>query len=47
MRGQPRSIVIRALASGADLPVCEILDAAHSVADLTLGLGQIVIDYLA
>jgi len=36
-----------ALAPIADLPVLEILSAKHLVADLTLGLGAVVHDYLA
>jgi acetoacetate decarboxylase len=36
-----------ALAPVADLPVLEVLGAKHLVADLTLGLGTVVHDYLA
>jgi acetoacetate decarboxylase len=36
-----------ALAPIAELPVLEILSAKHLVADLTLGLGSVVHDYLA
>jgi acetoacetate decarboxylase len=36
-----------ALAPVADLPVLEVLSAKHLVADLTLGLGSVVHDYLA
>ncbi len=36
-----------ALAPVAELPVLEILGATHLVADLTLGLGEVVLDYLA
>ena len=36
-----------ALAPVAELPVLEILSAKHLVADLTLGLGSVVHDYLA
>jgi acetoacetate decarboxylase len=36
-----------ALAPIADLPVLEILSAKHVLADLTLGLGSVVHDYLA
>ena len=36
-----------ALAPVADLPVREVLSATHIVADLTLGLGKVVFDYLA
>lgn len=35
-----------ALAPVADLPVLEIVSATHIVADLTLGLGRVVHDYL-
>ncbi len=35
-----------ALAPVADLPVLEVLSAKHLVADLTLGLGTVVHDYL-
>jgi acetoacetate decarboxylase len=31
----------------AELPVLEIVAATHIVADLTLGLGRVVHDYLA
>ena len=36
-----------ALAPVADLPVLEVLSAAHFVCDLTLALGEVVHDYLA
>jgi len=36
-----------ALAPVAELPVLEVLSARHIVADLTLGLGTVVHDYLA
>lgn len=36
-----------ALAPVADLPVLEIVEARHIIADLTLGLGTVVHDYLA
>ncbi|MGA8172805.1 MAG: acetoacetate decarboxylase [Methylocystis sp.] len=36
-----------ALAPVADLPVREIVSATHILADLTLGLGKVVHDYLA
>lgn len=36
-----------ALAPVADLPVLKIESAVHFVADLTLGLGEVVFDYLA
>jgi acetoacetate decarboxylase len=35
-----------ALAPVADLPVLEVVSAVHCVADLTLGLGKAVHDYL-
>ena len=35
-----------ALAPIADLPVLEVMSATHLVADLTLGLGTVVFDYL-
>lgn len=35
------------LAPVAELPVLEIVSGAHLVADLTLGLGEVVHDYLA
>jgi acetoacetate decarboxylase len=35
-----------ALAPVAELPVLEVLSAVHFVADLTLGLGKVVHDYL-
>jgi acetoacetate decarboxylase len=35
-----------ALAPVAELPVLEVLSAKHLVADLTLGLGTVVHDYL-
>ena len=35
-----------ALAPVADLPVREVISATHVVADLTLGLGKVVYDYL-
>ena len=36
-----------ALAPLTDLPVLEVVSATHIVADLTLGLGKVVHDYLA
>jgi acetoacetate decarboxylase len=36
-----------ALAPVADLPVLEIVEARHLLADLTLGLGEVMHDYLA
>jgi acetoacetate decarboxylase len=36
-----------ALAPIAELPVLEVLSATHILADLTLGLGRVVHDYLA
>ena len=41
------SLFPHALAPVAELPVLEILSASHIVADLTLGLGKVVFDYLA
>ena len=35
-----------ALAPVAELPVLEIVSAIHILADLTLGLGKVVHDYL-
>ena len=35
-----------ALAPVADLPVLEVISAVHILADLTLGLGKVVHDYL-
>lgn len=35
-----------ALAPVADLPVLEVLSAVHILTDLTLGLGEVVYDYL-
>jgi acetoacetate decarboxylase len=36
-----------ALAPVAELPVLEVISAVHLKADLTLGLGKVVYDYLA
>jgi len=36
-----------ALAPVAELPVLQVLSAKHLVADLTLGLGTVVHDYLS
>jgi acetoacetate decarboxylase len=36
-----------ALAPVAELPVLQVLSAKHVIADLTLGLGSVVHDYLA
>jgi acetoacetate decarboxylase len=36
-----------ALAPVAELPVLEVISATHILADLTLGLGEVVHDYLA
>jgi acetoacetate decarboxylase len=41
------SLSSHALAPLAELPVLEIVSATHIVADLTLGLGKVVHDYLA
>ena len=35
-----------ALAPVAELPVLEVLSGVHIIADLTLGLGKVVHDYL-
>ena len=35
-----------ALAPVAELPVLEVVSTVHLVADLTLGLGKVVHDYL-
>jgi acetoacetate decarboxylase len=40
------SLFPHALAPVADLPVLEVIEARHIVADLTLGLGEVVFDYL-
>jgi acetoacetate decarboxylase len=40
-------LVSHALAPLAELPVLEVIAATHIVADLTLGLGKVVHDYLA
>jgi acetoacetate decarboxylase len=34
------------LAPVAELPVLEVLSGVHIIADLTLGLGKVVHDYL-
>jgi acetoacetate decarboxylase len=41
------SLWSHALAPVAELPVIEVVSATHIVADLTLGLGKVVHDYLA
>ncbi|MBW6400980.1 acetoacetate decarboxylase [Roseomonas sp. HJA6] len=41
------SLFPHALAPIAELPVLEVVSATHLVADLTLGLGEVVHDYLA
>ena len=41
------SFTPHALAPLADLPVVEVLGASHMVMDMTLGLGEVVHDYLA
>jgi acetoacetate decarboxylase len=45
----PASLTLasHALAPVAELPVLEIVSATHIIADLTLGLGKVVHDYLA
>ena len=40
------SLTPHALAPVAELPVLEVVSAVHIVADLTLGLGKVVHDYL-
>ena len=40
------SLAPHALAPVAELPVLEVVSATHIVADLTLGLGKVVHDYL-
>jgi acetoacetate decarboxylase len=40
------SLVPHALAPVAELPVLEVVSAVHILADLTLGLGKVVHDYL-
>lgn len=40
------SLMPHALAPVAELPVLEIVSAQHIVADLTLGLGKVIHDYL-
>ena len=41
------TLISHALAPLAELPVLEIVSATHILADLTLGLGKVVHDYLA
>jgi acetoacetate decarboxylase len=41
------SLNAHALAPLAELPVLEVVSAVHILADLTLGLGEVVHDYLA
>jgi acetoacetate decarboxylase len=41
------SLTPHALAPVAELPVLEVVSAVHILADLTLGLGKVVYDYLA
>jgi acetoacetate decarboxylase len=45
----PAALELRshALAPLAELPVLEVVSATHILADLTLGLGKVVHDYLA
>ncbi len=45
--GRARSLISHALAPLAELPVLEVVSATHILADLTLGLGKVVHDYLA
>ena len=46
--GPPATLALypHALAPVAELPVLEIVGAKHVLADLTLGLGEVVFDYL-
>jgi acetoacetate decarboxylase len=39
-------LIPHALAPVAELPVLEVVSAIHIVSDLTLGLGEVVHDYL-
>jgi acetoacetate decarboxylase len=41
------SLVPHALAPVAELPVLEIVSAIHILADLTLGMGKVIHDYMA
>ena len=41
------SLTPHALAPVAELPVLEVVSAVHILADLTLGLGKVVYDYLS
>jgi acetoacetate decarboxylase len=41
------SLTPHALAPVAELPVLEVVSAVHILADLTLGLGKVIHDYLA
>jgi len=41
------TLVAHALAPVAELPALEVVAARHIIADLTLGLGEVVHDYLA
>jgi acetoacetate decarboxylase len=41
------NLVSHALAPLAELPVLEVVSGTHIIADLTLGLGKVVHDYLA
>jgi acetoacetate decarboxylase len=41
------SLAPHALAPIAELPVLEVVSGVHIIADLTLGLGKVVHDYLA
>ena len=45
-RARGAHLTPHALAPVADLPVLEIVSAIHILADLTLGLGKVVHDYL-
>jgi acetoacetate decarboxylase len=41
------ALMPHALAPVAELPVLEVLSASHVIADVTLGLGEVLFDYLA
>jgi len=45
--GRAAVVASHALAPVAELPVLEIVSATHIIADLTVGLGKVVRDYLA
>jgi acetoacetate decarboxylase len=41
------TLISHALAPLAELPVLEVVSGVHIIADITLGLGKVVHDYLA